>query len=82
MGRKAVGVLPAGGSMITAGDDISIAWGELSGMPRYGIEEMCANVDGTDVGTTKPSSAVTANGSSKCIPIADCVEACARRIER
>ena len=48
MDRKAVGVLPAGGSMITAGDDISIAWGELSGMPRYGIEEMCANVDGTD----------------------------------
>ena len=71
MGRKAVGVLPAGGSMITAGDDISIAWGELSGMPRHGIEEMCANVGGTDVGTTKPSSAVTANGSSKCIPIAD-----------
>ena len=74
--------MPAGGSMITAGDDISIAWGELSGMPRYGIEDTCAKVGGIDVGTRKPSSAVTANGSSKCTPIADCVEACARRTER
>ena len=40
--------MPAGGSMITAGDDISIAWGELSGMPRYGIEETCTNVGGID----------------------------------
>lgn len=51
-------------------------------MPRYGIDEMCANVVGTDVGTTKPSFDVEANGSSICAPITDCVGARARRIER